>query len=866
MVPSMRGLIVGAVAIVIGGAACGGDDDNAPPSCLPDCPASRAYDAESYHLRARFDAAAGVLRASEDITLAHLSSAVVELDAEVAVSAVHAGDQQLAFSVDAAAHVLRVDLGPVIGDGTPVNFTVDYDAPRSDALVLGGPRDDDPVTSTVLFTDSEPDRGRRWLIAKHDPSDRALFSVEITVAAGDDVIANGSRVRDDVAGGERTVGYRLAGPIPTYIMAFAAGQITHTDRAGGPVPLAVWYRRGLVVDPDATLDAVATAMTVFADRVGPYPWDSYAVVLLPNFRGGMENATITFNAESSSQGVVSFSLNAHELAHQWFGDLVTMRTYNDLWTKEGMATFLAAEAELAQRDDEHRGRSFGGDFLFLTTTAVIDPALAPGAKYTDGPYGRAAWVITQLRRLVGEEAFWAGLRKILADHALDSIDSEGFVRAFAPALDEPTILKIVASLYSHAGPQLSLTSTAVGAALDVTLQLDDPDQLLVAPIELTIVDAAGIGTVHAVAGDAPLTVTIPAGGYLAPDERAVHPSWPRTFDAGGAAYARMSERFAPPSAPPSPALAAYLSRSAAHQERAIYGALAIPPAAEYRAIHDGLDSIVAQESFRTWTCAQFNNIGSAAALAAVLEPLLREPTLARYNTGFMRCPVDVATRALGAELGTLVVAPAADNIARLEYLLGFDYGTATNFARLTQLITTAPSLRLRERALARMVAETTAGAPHRIPDVDRPAWRGFLREQYAVVTSQGRLLLIWQGSVNLADVAALPVVAPLLHAVPMSEGAQWQIVCDAHRMTAAAPQAWTQFQADTQPWGTLAAAAAAAALANPAACDERRGRREAGFGGGRDGFGGGLDGLGGLDGSEGLDGLDGLGERSRLGP
>ncbi len=817
------------IAILVAAAAgCGGDDaDGAPPSCLPGCPASRAYDADAYHLRARFDQAAGVLHASEDVTLTALDSPIVELDAEVEIAAVHAGAQRLAFATDADAHALRVDLGPVIGAavtaGTPVTFTVDYDAPTSDALVFAGPRDDDPVTSTVVYTDSEPDRGRRWLIGKHDPADRARFSVDVTVAAGDDVIANGERVADTTAAGARTVSYQLDPPIPTYLMAFAAGQLDHTDRTTGPVPLAVWYRRGLALDPERTLDAVADAMATFDDRLGPYPWARYAVVLLPQFGGGMENATITFNAESSGQGVVSFSLNAHELAHQWFGDQVTMRTYDDLWVKEGTATFLAAEAERARRDHAHVGRMFGSDFLFVASSAVVDPTLTGLAKYTDGPYDRAAWVITQIRRRVGEDAFWAGLRRILADHALDSVDSEGYVRAFAPLLDEPTIQQILASLRAHGLPQLNLTAVSAAGVLDLTLTLDDPDGLLIAPIELTIVDAAGAATSHAVALGTPLAVTVPAGGYIAPDERGVHPSWPRTFGAGGIAYARLSERLAPASSVPSPGMTAYLSRSPVHQERAVVGALPIPPAVNYREVYDDLDSITAQESLLSWTCNRLNQLSTTEAnlLTPVVEPLLQAPALARYNTGFMRCPIDLTVRALGAELATLVAAPSAANAARLEYLLGFDHGTATNFARLTRLVTTAPSLRLRERAWSRMIAETSAGAPHRIPAGDVAAWQSAFRDGYAAVTSATRLFLVWQGSVNLADLAALPLMAPRLHTVRMSDGAQWQIVCDAHRMTRTAPDAWAQFQVDTRPWDTLYPSTAAV-LADATLCDQAR--------------------------------------------
>ena len=111
-----------------------------------------------------------------------------------------------------------------------------------------------------------------------------------------------------------------------------------------------------------------------------------------------------------------------------------------------------------------------------------------------------------------------------------------------------------------------------------------------------------------------------------------------------------------------------------------------------------------------------------------------------------------------------------------------------------------------------------------IPDADRPTWRGFFRSQYAIVRTQARFGLAWQGSVNLADLEALPIVAPMLHSVPLTEGAQTQVVCDAFRMTRSAPASWTAFQDGARPWDTLAQSAQLA-LANPeASCDLGRRR------------------------------------------
>jgi aminopeptidase N len=278
--------ILALVAVTLGASGCGGDDGEPPPSCLPDCPGDRGYDAVSYDLHARFDWTSETLTATEDISVAIAASPVIELDAGVVVTAVHAGDRALAFVADPATAKIRIDLTPIAAS-TPVAFTVDYTAMVSSALRLGGPRDDDPVAARAVFTDSEPDRARLWLVAKDDPSDRALWSVDVAVAPDQDVLANGARVSDSTAGAERVVGYALDKPIPTYLMAFAAGDLVHADRTTGRVPLSVWYRRGLAVDPDATLDVVADAMATYETKLGPYPWDSYPVFHAPGYGGGM---------------------------------------------------------------------------------------------------------------------------------------------------------------------------------------------------------------------------------------------------------------------------------------------------------------------------------------------------------------------------------------------------------------------------------------------------------------------------------------------------------------------------------------------------------------------------------------------------
>ena len=242
-----------------------------PPARLPGGRAT--YDAISYHLAAHYDWVAQQLVGKETVLLDTTQSGpIVELDAAMAITSVHdTGGAPLPYVADATAGTLHVDLTSLAGAADGGMFQIEYTAVPSTSLIPTYSQDDDPVTSKVVYTDSEPNRALYWLATKLDPSDRALWGVETSrVPADEDVVSNGESIDDTMAGGRRTVAYAIDKPIPPYLMAFAAGELEHTDRpTGSSVPLSVWYRRGFVLDPQATLDAIADAMATFESLVGP---------------------------------------------------------------------------------------------------------------------------------------------------------------------------------------------------------------------------------------------------------------------------------------------------------------------------------------------------------------------------------------------------------------------------------------------------------------------------------------------------------------------------------------------------------------------------------------------------------------------
>jgi hypothetical protein len=798
----------------------GGSDTDDPDTIVPDGGASDGgvgYDAQSYELVGRFDWERRQLIATERVTLT-LSPGIrfVELDAAVDVKAVHGdGGANLPFII--STDRLGIDISSLATQRNTVSFTIDYEASPSDGLVASVSRDDDPVTSRVVYTDSEPFFGTKWLPAIHKPADRAEWQVELTVRSNEDVIANGVRTKDEMRGGERVVRYEMKDPIPTYTMAFAAGELEHRDRTTGRVPLSVWYRRGLAVEPDDMLDYLSGAVPTLEKLVGPYPWPSYAVVLLPEFSGGMENTTITFTTETSGQANLGASLQAHELAHQWFGDWITVATFDDVWIKEGMATLLAPEADRARRDVENKGRRFGTSFGFAPADAIRDRSLVGLAKYTSGPYQRAAWLLTQIRDRVGDTAFWQALRQVLTKYALGSIDSEAFVRSFG--LDDTTVQQVLRSLDEKRPPAMTIGSRVEADGTAVTLTLSDPGATMIAPMGVTVVDAAGQPTSVTLKTDAPITVTVPNGGYLAPDEPEIHPEW-RTFTANSEEYAKLVPLFFPSS---DAARSAFSSRTASHQERALDAAVAFLGKVEiapgsFPSFYTELDSISARRTAGFAGCYALRASGSSA-WTDVLAPILAMPALTTSGTAYAACGTDFATRTFGAELATVAARVDARSASRFVYLSSYDYGATATFDALSSVAVQGPSLQLREQALSRMTNQAVSSSYSGVAADEAPRWKEFFRKRLVEAKSANRFQTVWRAVVALKDDRAVSIAAEKLHSVVLSDNVQRGVVCDAYTMAQALRiEAWTEFQHAAQPWDTLGVQARTILMAGGAGC------------------------------------------------
>ncbi len=282
----------------------------------------------------------------------------------------------------------------------------------------------------TIFADNWPDRAHLWLPVQDHPSDKATVSWRVEVPISDRVIANGNLVKVDTLAHDRTAWqYRLDVPIPVSnfvigVAEMAVTQLTGPDCTAPCIPQASWTYKA-----DSAYGAKAFArapdmMAYFQKTIGPFPYPSLAHVQTSTRFGGMENATAIFYADGMYRNQnVGEEIIAHEMAHQWYGDAVTEADWHHLWLSEGFATYLAAlwlsEAHgdsvfRAKMQSHARNVMFKGKSDSLnpvTERPIVDPEATDlmGLLSTNN-YPKGAWVLHQLRGVVGDSAFFKGMR------------------------------------------------------------------------------------------------------------------------------------------------------------------------------------------------------------------------------------------------------------------------------------------------------------------------------------------------------------------------------------------------------------------------------------------------------------------------
>jgi puromycin-sensitive aminopeptidase len=482
-------------------------------------PASRPADDESYrlprtvlprryHLRLAPDLASASFRGEETIDL-QVQEPVREIVlnvAELTIERVELTDGQRTLRgtarLDEALERATLLFEETISPGTwqlRLAFAGTLNA-RLRGFYLSSFRDQEGAEQRIAATQFESTDARRAFPCWDEPDLKATFAVTLVVPEELLAISNGPVVREEPLGdGRKAVHFAETIPMSTYLVAFVVGPFEATEAVMvRGVPLRVVAPRGKLALTRYALRVGAFALEFFADYFGiPYPAAKLDLIAIPDFAfGAMENlGAVTFretallvDEQAASQPELQriADVVAHELAHMWFGDLVTMRWWNGIWLNEAFATFMEMVAVAAWKPEWKRWESFAiersGALMIdalASTRAVEYPVRWPAeaAEMFDVlTYQKGASVLRMLEQYLGPERFMAGIRRYLTKHAYANAETTDLWDALEEATSEPVRRIMDGWIFQPGFPLVTVERTEQGIRLSQRLfRLDRSD-------------------------------------------------------------------------------------------------------------------------------------------------------------------------------------------------------------------------------------------------------------------------------------------------------------------------------------------------------------------------------------------------------
>jgi aminopeptidase N len=324
---------------------------------------------------------------------------------------------------------LKVQMPQFAGLRDELTIAITYHGRPKDGLVLTPDKAGRPSATG----DNWPDRVHNWIPCLDHPSAKATVTFNVTAPARDIVVANGElTVTRNNADATRIWTYTEARPIPPYCMVIAVGEYAQSQPQVKTVTSLAYYVPQ--TDRDYAVQGFSVApfsLSLFSEKVAPYPYEKLALIVGATRFGGMENSSaIVFgsnllDARKEAQPLSSrFNIRrgleevtAHEIAHQWFGDSVTESTWSDLWLSEGFATYFAGlfveryEGTAAFRDYMKRAAEKYFAYEHERSAPIHDTQTEDLFKLLNpNNYEKGAWVLHMLRGVLGDANFFKGIR------------------------------------------------------------------------------------------------------------------------------------------------------------------------------------------------------------------------------------------------------------------------------------------------------------------------------------------------------------------------------------------------------------------------------------------------------------------------
>ncbi|MBD3233501.1 MAG: T9SS type A sorting domain-containing protein [candidate division Zixibacteria bacterium] len=461
----------------------------------PASDSTHAYDAINYelHLEVNPDEAtfAGYNRVTGSIV--EESTTQIQLHSrELDIDSVKMMDERLDF--DIGDSTILVDLGQYFEPGDTFRFDIHYGGERGGEDQLGF-----YFFDSCAYTMSEPYDARYWIPCFDEPWDKVTIEAQVTVPDTLTAVSNGvlAGIYENPQQNSITYHWKEENPIATYLMAITIGEYTlwmdyAIDGNGDSIPLYYYVYPEDSANSVYDFANVPSMVSFFIEKYTDYPFDKYGMVQASNFRyGGMEHQSISSIHRSWVRGDRGVERGiVHELAHQWWGDYVTLADFRHIWLNEGFATFSSILWQGDFYGEERFQQELSGimnAFFYENDSVYTYPIFDPPYVFGAACYWKGAFVLRMLQSWFGEEEFFRIMRLYAEEFAYGNASTDDFQELWERETGEDLSQFFQQWVYTagyprfsfdyevnanHAGFELIITSTQHQQGIDYEMFLD----------------------------------------------------------------------------------------------------------------------------------------------------------------------------------------------------------------------------------------------------------------------------------------------------------------------------------------------------------------------------------------------------------